>query len=192
MKTTLIVKSVPVLFLTVTTLLSAAPRLALSTNKLSTVNVATGANGSVQTVQAYNIGDGTLNPSVTTSASWLTASVGPEIGLVTSPAAVAFPSPLASIHPPSWEASTPNTSPSAIRTQSILPQDIAVTVNTTGVPGSINAYVAPYGSSELHRHISGVYQRKRRSDFRRHTIGRQLAAVSEWNGNRELPVPLCD
>ena len=65
-----------VLFLGITSVLSAAPRLALSTTTVGTINTTPGANGPTQTVQALNLGDGSLNLTASSSASWLSATVG--------------------------------------------------------------------------------------------------------------------
>src|SRR4051812_2094507 len=67
-----------------TTMAGATPRLVLSTTSIGPVFVATGANGPAQSVEAFNAGDGALNLSVATSASWLSAAPG-------TPAACTFP-----------------------------------------------------------------------------------------------------
>src|SRR5271154_5158496 len=55
---------------------SAAPTLRLSSAAIGPLAIASGANGSTQTVEAYSITGGTLNLSVATTASWLQASAG--------------------------------------------------------------------------------------------------------------------
>jgi uncharacterized protein (TIGR03437 family) len=53
----------------------AAPMLRLATRQVGPISVAANADGPVQTVEAYNAGDGSLEPLVLTpSASWLSAS----------------------------------------------------------------------------------------------------------------------
>ena len=69
-------QSAAVLFLSMSSVLTAAPRLGLSTNTISTVNVTPGATGPTQVVQASNLGDGSLSLTATASASWLSATVG--------------------------------------------------------------------------------------------------------------------
>ena len=76
------------LFFLAITSLNAAPQLRLSSATAGPVSIATGANGPAQTVQATNIGDGTLALSVSASVSWLAPAVGPagtvQIGLQTA------------------------------------------------------------------------------------------------------------
>ncbi len=138
-------KSVAVLFLTICSTLSAAPRLNLSANAIQTVYLSTGSNGPVQTVQAFNTGDGTLNLTATTSASWLSAAVGAKTAC-SQPGGSCYPISI-SLNTSSVPAGTFTeyvtvSDPNAIDS----PQDISVTINTNGVPGTINAYVAPFGS----------------------------------------------
>lgn len=64
------------LILSLSSVLSAAPRLALSTATVGPVNTITAVNGPSQTVQALNLGDGSLNLTATSSAAWLSATVG--------------------------------------------------------------------------------------------------------------------
>ena len=56
--------------------LSAAPHLRLSTAAVGPLYTEVGDKLSTQTIYAFNIGDGTLNLSVTPSANWLSASLG--------------------------------------------------------------------------------------------------------------------
>src|SRR5580693_9077894 len=56
--------------------LTAAPQLRLSTTAIGPVYVESGASASAQTVNAFNIGDGSLNLSIASSASWLSGSLG--------------------------------------------------------------------------------------------------------------------
>ncbi|HVW86202.1 MAG TPA: hypothetical protein VHB50_16055 [Bryobacteraceae bacterium] len=133
-------RSTAVLFLTFSSILTAAPRLGLSTNAVGTVNIATGAAGPAQTVQAFNLGDGSLNLTATSSASWLAATVGAKTSCA-QPGGSCYPINIA-LNTASLAAGTYTeyvtlTDPNAVDS----PQDIAVTVNTTGVPASINAWV---------------------------------------------------
>jgi uncharacterized protein (TIGR03437 family) len=66
-----------VLSLTLTSMLSAAPRLGLAQTAL-TVSIVPGQNGTAQSKDASNLGDGALNLSVTSSVSWLSASIGAQ------------------------------------------------------------------------------------------------------------------
>ena len=65
-------------FLTFLPLLNAAPMLRLVTSAVGPIAVPSGGSAPAQTVEAYNIGDGSLSltVSVPPSAGWLTASVG--------------------------------------------------------------------------------------------------------------------
>ena len=58
--------------------LQAAPRLRLVSSTVGPVSIAQGANGSLQTVEAYNALDGSLNLSLSSSVSWITGSVGAQ------------------------------------------------------------------------------------------------------------------
>jgi uncharacterized protein (TIGR03437 family) len=64
-----------VLFLTLGSVLSAAPRLSL-TQTAFTVSVATGSNGATQTLDAANLGDGSLTLQLSSSVTWLAATTG--------------------------------------------------------------------------------------------------------------------
>src|SRR5690242_7092431 len=61
-------------------LLPAAPQLRLSNLTVGPVYVAAGSNATAQTVNAFNVGDGALNLSASSSApTWLSATVaGPS------------------------------------------------------------------------------------------------------------------
>ena len=63
-----------VAFLLATSAAYAAPKLRLSTAALGPFSIAQGQNGSLQSLDAYNEGDGALSISVSSSASWLTAT----------------------------------------------------------------------------------------------------------------------
>src|SRR5579872_5874429 len=54
----------------------AAPQLRLVSSTVGPVTVAAASNGSTQTVEAYNIGSGSLNLTVSSSVSWIGATVG--------------------------------------------------------------------------------------------------------------------
>ena len=137
-------KSAAVLFLSLTSLLSAAPRLGLSTNAVGTINTTPGANGTTQTVQASNLGDGSLNLTAVASASWLSATIGARGTCAANGAncfAVSIALNTAALAAGTYTEFITLTDPAAVDS----PQDIAVTVNTTGVPSSITAYVTPTG-----------------------------------------------
>jgi uncharacterized protein (TIGR03437 family) len=144
-----------VFFLTFASALSAAPRLGLSTTSLPTVvagpqtiNIPTGANGPAQTVQAYNLGTGSLNLTATVSASWLAATVGSQTACAQASGgcyAVSIALNTASLAAGVYTEYVTLTDPNAVDS----PQSIAVTVNTAPIPGSITSYVTqsnPNGS----------------------------------------------
>lgn len=121
--------------------------LRLVTATVGPLSIAPGANGTNQTVQAYNAGDGTLAPSVSSSVSWITPSVGAAGACpATVPAASCIPLILA-LNTASLAASATAytgivtvTAPGAVD----APQTITVTVLIGGaVPPSVDVYVAP-------------------------------------------------
>lgn len=57
-------------------LLPAAPRLRLSETTIGPVSVAQGANGPTRSVDFFNAGDGSLNVTVSSSATWAAVSLG--------------------------------------------------------------------------------------------------------------------
>ena len=134
--------------------LHAAPRLVLSATTLGPLRISAGSNGSVQTVEALNAGDGALSLTATATASWLSATVGAAkactvlsgtcntIGITLSTAALT-----AGTYTEFIVLADPN----AVDT----PQEIAVTVNIAGVPDSITLYVSPngFGASQAFSYI---------------------------------------
>ena len=140
------VKALAVFFLT-SALMSAAPQLSLSTSAIGPINTIPGVNGPNQTVNAINIGTGTLNLTATSSASWLSATVGAPGPACASNTGTCYPVTI-SLNTASLAAGTYTefitlTDPNAIDS----PRDISVTVNSTGVQSSITAYVTPTGGS---------------------------------------------
>jgi len=136
-----------VFFLTFATALSAAPRLTLSNATVGPINIATGTNGPNQTVQAYNLGTGTLSLTATTSAPWLTATVGSQTSC-NQASGGCYPVTIGlntgSLAGGTYTEYVTLTDPNAVDS----PQSIAVTVNTAPVPSSITAYVTPAGGSQ--------------------------------------------
>ena len=124
----------------------AAPQLQLATTAIGPFEIAVGQNGQTQTVEAANIGDGTIVLAATSNAAWLTASVGSvgacsfasscypvRIGLATSALAAGMYTGVVTIN-----------DPNAVD----APQTITVTVEIGGgVPSSLDLYVAPGGSA---------------------------------------------
>ena len=128
--------------------LDAAPMLRLVKSTVGPVSIAPGANGINQTVEAYNAGDGALALTVTSSATWLTPSVGAAGACTTTTAATSCIPLIFGLNTALLAAST--TAYTGIVTVSApnavdAPQTITVTVLIGGaVPSSVAAYVSPY------------------------------------------------
>jgi uncharacterized protein (TIGR03437 family) len=116
--------------------LYATPQLQLSTTALGPLHLAPNANGPTQTVTANNIGDGSLNLSVTGSASWLQPSV-------TGASSVQIALNTSSLAPGTYTEFVVVSSPGAID----APQNISVTIQVGGVPASLTYYAAPGGAA---------------------------------------------
>jgi uncharacterized protein (TIGR03437 family) len=129
--------------------LHAAPRLRLVSSTVGPISIAQGANGSPQTVEAYNALDGSLNLTLASSASWIGGSVG-------APRACSSRTGLCT--PLQFTLNTA-TLPAGISTGIVTvsdpnavdaPQTITVTVQIGGaVPASLDVYVAPGGTRDL-------------------------------------------
>jgi uncharacterized protein (TIGR03437 family) len=124
--------------------LAAAPQLRLSTTALGPVFVEVGGNASGQTINAFNIGDGSLNLSITSSASWLSGSLGAPTNCAGSPATTCTPVQIATatngLAVGTYTESLTLTDPNAVDS----PQTITVTVQVNGAPTSaLNLYVTP-------------------------------------------------
>jgi uncharacterized protein (TIGR03437 family) len=114
--------------------LHAAPQLQLDTTAIGPVNIAPNSNADTRTVNATNIGDGSLNLGATASASWLVPTVSNskiQIGFNT-----------ASLAAGSYTEFVTVTSPGAID----APQTISVTIVVGGVPSTMQFYAAPNGA----------------------------------------------
>lgn len=123
-----------------------APKLRLSSAAAGPFSIAQGQNGTTQTIDAFNAGDGDLSLSVSSSASWLVPSVGDtracgqpggvctaiRLGLQTSGLAKGVVTGFVTV-----------SDPNAVD----APQTIAVTVQIGGgVPDRIDMFVPPNGS----------------------------------------------
>ena len=128
--------------------LGATPMLRLVSATVGPLSIAPGSNGINQTVEAYNAGDGTLSLSVSSSATWLTPSVGAARACTTTTAATSCVPLIFGLNTASLAASS--TAYTGIVTVSApntvdAPQTITVTVLIGGaVPSSVNVYVPPY------------------------------------------------
>jgi uncharacterized protein (TIGR03437 family) len=134
-----------VLFLTLGTVLSATPRLGLDQTAF-TLSVAPGSNGSTQTVQASNLGDGSLSLQVASSVTWLAPTIGqPQTCSLKgncTPILIAVQS--SSLAAGTYTGTVTVTAANAIDS----PQTVTVTVLVGGaVPNSLVFYVPPGGSA---------------------------------------------
>ncbi len=126
--------------------LNASPRLVLSAVTVTPAPIRPGANGPTQSVEAQNSGDGTLNLTATSTASWLSATVGaPQKCVVLTGTCdpVAITLATASLAAGTYTEFITLTDPNAIDS----PQQITVTVTIAGVPSSLTFNVGPAGSS---------------------------------------------
>lgn len=127
--------------------LFAVPKLRLVETAVGPVSAAQGAGATVRTVEAYNAGDGFLNLSVTSSASWLSGAAGAArncssrlgaclpIQVTMQPAALPR-----GLHTATLTVSDPNAADA--------PQTITVTLAVGGaIPDRLDLFVAPNGSS---------------------------------------------
>ena len=125
--------------------LSAAPRLNLIQTSL-TVSVPIGTNGPTETLDTFNIGDGTLDLQASSSVSWLVPTVGTSqvCGLRGGcyPVSIAFQT--SSLSAGSYTGVITLTDPNAVDS----PQTITVTAQVGGdVPGNLVFYLAPGGTT---------------------------------------------
>lgn len=125
--------------------LSAAPQLRLSTTAVGPIYVESGASAPAQSINAFNIGDGSLNLSVTSSASWLSGSLGAATTCTGGPVSPCIPVNITvtttSLAIGTYTEALTLTDPNAIDS----PQSVTVTVQVNGAPTSANLYVTPAG-----------------------------------------------
>ena len=113
--------------------------------------VAAGANGVNQTVQAYNAGDGTLAPALSSSVAWIAPSVG---ATTACPAGVSASSCIPLIFALNTASLAASTTPytgivTVTGAQGTVdaPQTVTVTVVVgSAVPSTVNVYVPPYAA----------------------------------------------
>ncbi len=137
-------------FFTSVTLLDAAPMLRLVTSVVGPVPILTGGSAPAQTVEAYNIGDGSLSLSVSVPASttWLTASVGASRTCTTTTAAATCIVLQFALNTSGLAAGTYTGTVTVSGSSATIdaPQTITVTVQV----GAVSVYVAPGTSSDVH------------------------------------------
>jgi uncharacterized protein (TIGR03437 family) len=126
------------------TILNAAPQLRLSSSTVGPVYVEGGSNAQGQTINAFNIGDGALNLSVSSSApSWLNATVGAASTCSGGPVSPCIPINITfntgALAIGSYSETLTLSDPNAID----APQVIVVTVQVDGAPANVDFYVTP-------------------------------------------------
>lgn len=134
-----------VIALTFTSMLSAAPRLAL-TQAAFTVAVVPGQNGTAQSVDASNLGDSVLNLSASSSVSWLTATIGAQhaCSLKGNCIPVQIALQTSSLSKGTYTGTVTVSDPKAVDS----PQFVTVTVKVGGaVPDKLEYFVPPSGSA---------------------------------------------
>jgi len=127
--------------------------LRLVSTTVGPVSIAAAANGSAQTVEAYNAGDGTLTLTASSSVPWIVPTVGAAAACKTTTAAAScLPIQLALNTSALATSSTGYTGIVTLSspTAADAPQTITVTVQMGGgVPSSVTAYVAPGGTADV-------------------------------------------
>lgn len=121
--------------------LAAAPKLRLSNTTVGPVIIVAGQNGSLQTVEAGNFGDGNLSLTVTSNVPWITASVGPAHPCTLRPVCLPVQIALntAALAKGRYTGVVTVSDPNAID----APQTIVVTVQMGGVPDAVDLYLPP-------------------------------------------------
>ena len=125
---------------------SAAPQLRLAVSALGPFVIAQGANGAAQSVDASNAGDGSLNLTAASSATWLGATIGQSH--TCSLRGICIPVQMtlqtSSLTAGTYTGTVTVSDPNAID----APQTITVTVQIgSNVPSSVDLYVAPNGGT---------------------------------------------
>jgi uncharacterized protein (TIGR03437 family) len=134
-----------VVFLTFGSVLSAAPKLSLAQTAL-VLSVAPGSNGAAQSVDASNLGDGSLNLKAASSVPWLTPTIGQphscSIKAACTPVQIAVPS--ASLAKGTYTGNITVSDPNAVD----APQIIVVTLLVGGaVPDKLEFFLPPGGTA---------------------------------------------
>jgi uncharacterized protein (TIGR03437 family) len=128
--------------------LEAAPKLRLESASLGPFSIAEKTNGTAQTVEAYNAGDGTLALQATSNVSWLSPSVG-AARACTSRAGTCLPVQVqfqtSGLAKGVYTGFVTVADPNAVD----APQTVSVTAQIGGgVPDKVDLYVAPEGTAE--------------------------------------------
>lgn len=138
-------KKISIVLLMMAGALSAAPQLRLTTTAAGPYPIAASSNGTTRIVEAYNIGDGALSLTATSSASWLSVTVGGARSCSARPGSclpVTFTINASNLAIGTYTGVVTVSDPNALD----APQDITVTISVGGVvPSSINLTLPPTG-----------------------------------------------
>ncbi len=136
----------------------AAPELRLSTTTVGPVFITAGQNGTAQQINAANIGDGSLNLTATSTATWTNVTFGVPRACVIGATSYNSCVPVniglstSALTAGSYTSVVTLTDPNAIDT----PQNVTVTVQIgSAVPSSVDLYVAPGGASAPVSFVTG-------------------------------------
>ncbi len=135
--------------------LFAAPKLRLSTTTVGPLDVAPGADGQVQIVEAWNAGDGTLALGVSSPDAWLSPAIGAPQSCSSGPGTC---TPIQITLETSSLAEGVRSGTVLIADPSALdaPQTVTVTVRIGGgIPDAISLYAHPGGTDEIHFQTNG-------------------------------------
>ena len=129
---------------------NASPMLRLVSSTVGPVSVVSGATAT-QTIEAYNGGDGAINPSLKSSVSWISASVGAQKACSSRPGlCTPLLFKLTSAGVPAGNSTGIVTVTDKDPNTIDAPQTITVIIQVGGsVPSSVDLYVAPGGSREV-------------------------------------------
>lgn len=124
--------------------------LRLVASTIGPVSVTAGAT-TTATVEAYNAGDGNLKPQLTSSVSWITASVGaPRACSSRSGACIPLLFTLSSAGMPAGNSTGVVTVSDSDPKTVDAPQTITATLQVGGsVPSSVDVYAAPGGTRDV-------------------------------------------
>lgn len=139
------------LLLSFAAVVSAAPQVRLSTAAVGPLFITAGQNGTTQSLFAANIGDGSLNLTASSTASWINVTFGVTKACVFPVTSTPYNSCVPvniglatnQLGAGSYTGIVTLTDPNAVDT----PQTITVTVQVgSAVPSSIDLYIPPSGS----------------------------------------------
>jgi uncharacterized protein (TIGR03437 family) len=127
----------------------AAPKLRLTDTTVGPATIAVGSNATAPAVEAYNVGDGNLNLSVSSNQTWAQATVGASRNCSQRPGSclpININFQTSALAKGTYSAIVTVRDPAALD----APQTITVIAQMgTAVPDSVNMYVAPNGSQDF-------------------------------------------